>query len=219
MGVAVGDYDNDGYEDVFVAGVNRNQLFHNNGDGTFTDVTVKAGLEGVHPRLGKTWSISAGWFDYDNDGYLDLLVVNYVQWSPEHEPACFAGKIRGYCSPSGFEGEPSMLFHNNGDGTFTDVSEKSGIGKHVGKGMGVAFADYRSELFAVRFRRRALDAVPQQRRRNIHRCLGEVGNRQARGQGHGCGVRRLRRRRLHRRVCVKRHLPELPVSQQWRRHV
>src|SRR5579863_3016517 len=147
MGVAVGDYDNDGYEDVFVAGVNRNQLFHNNGDGTFTDVTVKAGLEGVHPRLGKTWSISAGWFDYDNDGYLDLIVVNYVQWSPEHEPACFVEKIRGYCSPAGYEGEPSMLFHNNGDGTFTDVSERSGIGKHVGKGMGVAFADYDGDGF------------------------------------------------------------------------
>ena len=147
MGVAVGDYDNDGYEDVFLAGVNRNQLFHNNGDGTFTNVTVKAGLEGIHPRLGKTWSISAGWFDYDNDGYLDLFVVNYVQWSPEHEPACFIGQIRGYCSPSGYEGEPSMLFHNNGDGTFTDVSEKSGIGKHVGKGMGVAFADYDSDGF------------------------------------------------------------------------
>jgi len=147
MGVAVGDYDNDGYEDVFVAGVNRNQLFHNNGDGTFTDVTVKAGLEGVHPRLGKTWSTSAGWFDYDNDGYLDLIVVNYVQWSPEHEPACFFDKIRGYCSPAGYEGEPSMLFHNNGDGTFTDVSERSGIGKHVGKGMGVAFADYDGDGF------------------------------------------------------------------------
>ena len=131
----------------FLASVNRNQLFHNNGDGTFTDVTVKAGLEGIHPRLGKTWSISAGWFDYDNDGYLDLFVVNYVRWSPDHEPACFIDKIRGYCSPSGYEGEPSMLFHNNGDGTFTDVSEKSGIGKHVGKGMGVAFADYDGDGF------------------------------------------------------------------------
>lgn len=148
MGVAIGDYDNDGYEDVFLAGVNRNQLFHNNGDGTFTDVTAKAGLEGIHPHLGKTWSISAGWFDYDNDGYLDLMVVNYVQWSPQHEPSCFFGKIRGYCSPSGYEGEPSMLFHNNGDGTFTDVSEKSGIGKHVGKGMGIAFADYDGDGFA-----------------------------------------------------------------------
>src|ERR1019366_5256718 len=157
MGVAVGDYDNDGYEDVFVAGVNRNQLFHNNGDGTFTDVTVKAGLEGVHPRLGKTWSISAGWFDYDNDGYLDLLVVNYVQWSPEHEPACFAGKIRGYCSPSGFEGEPSMLFHNKGDGTFSEVAILAGVaynedGKSIA-GMGADFKDIdndgRPDIFVV----------------------------------------------------------------------
>ncbi|HKD09924.1 MAG TPA: CRTAC1 family protein [Bryobacteraceae bacterium] len=147
MGIGVGDYDNDGYEDVFVAGVNQNQLFHNNGNGTFTDVTAKAGLAGVDPKLGKTWSVSAGWFDYDNDGYLDLIVVNYVRWSPENEPACFVEKIRGYCSPSGYEGDPSMLFHNNGDGTFTDVSDKSGIGRHVGKGMGVAFADYDGDGF------------------------------------------------------------------------
>ena len=147
MGVAAADYDNDGYEDVFVAGVNRNQLFHNNGDGTFTDVTIGARLTGVDHDGRKPWSVSAGWFDYDNDGYLDLIVVNYVRWSPENEPACFIEKIRGYCSPAGFEGEPSMLFHNNGDGTFTDVSEKSGIGKHVGKGMGVAFADYDGDGF------------------------------------------------------------------------
>jgi hypothetical protein len=147
MGVAVGDYNNDGYEDLFVTGVNRNQLFHNNGDGTFTEVSASVGLEGVHGALGNTWSVSAGWFDYDNDGYLDLMVINYVRWSPERESPCFVGKIRGYCSPAGYEGQPSILFHNNGNGTFTDVSERSGISRHVGKGMGVAFADYDGDGF------------------------------------------------------------------------
>ena len=142
MGVAAADYDNDGNVDLFVAGVNRNQLFHNNGDGTFTDVTGKAGLDGTDGKPGKTWSISAGWFDYDNDGLLDLIVINYVRWSIDREPACRSGNIRTYCSPDSYEGEPNMLFHNNGDGTFTDVSASSGIGGLIGKGMGVAFADY-----------------------------------------------------------------------------
>ncbi len=142
MGVAVGDYDNDGYEDLYVTGVNYNQLFHNNGDGTFTDVTEKAGLSGIDPKLGKMWAISAGWFDYDNDGLLDLFVVNYVRWSVGSEPPCSTNRIRAYCSPDSYQGLPNQLFHNNGDGTFTDVSEKSGISKHIGKGMGVAFADY-----------------------------------------------------------------------------
>ncbi len=147
MGVAAGDYDNDGYEDLYLAGVNHNQLFHNNGDGTFTDVTAKAGVAGIHPQFGKTWAISAGWFDYDNDGFLDLLVVNYVRWSAETEPACRVNEVRAYCSPDSYEGLPNFLFHNNGDGTFTDVSESSGIGKHIGKGMGVAFADYDGDGF------------------------------------------------------------------------
>ena len=147
MGVAAADYDNDGWVDLYVTGVNRNQLFHNNGDGTFTDVTEKAGLAGIHPKLGKTWSISAGWFDYDNDGRLDLFVTNYVNWSLETEPVCKAHDIIAYCSPNSYTGQPNMLFHNNGDGTFTDVSEASGIGKHVGKGMGVVFADYDGDGF------------------------------------------------------------------------
>jgi len=142
MGVAAADYDNDGWVDLYVTGVNRNQLFHNNGNGTFTDVTEKAGVAGIHPKLGKTWSISAGWFDYDNDGRLDLFVTNYVNWSLETEPVCKTRDIVAYCSPNSYTGQPNMLFHNNGDGTFTDVSEASGIGKHAGKGMGVVFADY-----------------------------------------------------------------------------
>jgi hypothetical protein len=147
MGVATADYDNDGNADLFIAGVNRNQLFHNNGDGTFTDVTAKAGLQGIHPKLGKTFSISAGWFDYDNDGLLDLIVINYIRWDIHNEPECKTGNFRAYCSPNSYQGEPDMLFHNNGDGTFTDVSESSGIGKLIGKGMGVAFADYDGDGF------------------------------------------------------------------------
>ena len=147
MGVAAADYDNDGWVDLFITGVNRNQLFRNNGDGTFTDVTEKAGVAGIHSKLGKTWSISAGWFDYDNDGRLDLFVANYVNWSLETEPLCKTRDIVAYCSPNSYTGQPNMLFHNNGDGTFTDVSEASGIGKHVGKGMGVVFADYDGDGF------------------------------------------------------------------------
>jgi len=142
MGVAAGDYDNDGCVDLYVAGVNYNQLFHNNCDGTFTDVTAKAGVEGIIPRLGKTWAISAGWFDYDNDGLLDLMVVNYVNWNLATEPPCVTAGVRAYCSPDNYSGQPNILYHNNGDGTFTDVSMKSGIGRVVGKGMGVTFADY-----------------------------------------------------------------------------
>ncbi len=151
MGAAAADYDNDGFTDLYVAGVNHNQLFHNNGDGKFADVTEKAGLQGVHPKYGKTWAISAGWFDYDNDGFLDLLVVNYVKWSFETEPPCSVNNIRAYCSPDSYEGLPNMLFHNNGDGTFTDVSEPSGIAKHIGKGMGVAFADYDGDGYTDAF--------------------------------------------------------------------
>ncbi len=147
MGVAAADYDNDGFTDLYVTGVNRNQLFHNNGNGTFTDVTAKAGVLGMIPKIGKAWSISAGWFDYDNDGLLDLIVINYVNWTLASEPACSIAGIRSYCSPGSFTGEPNLLYHNNGDGTFTDVSEKSGIGKLVGKGMGVAFADYDNDGF------------------------------------------------------------------------
>ena len=144
MGVAVGDYDNDGWEDLYVVGVNRNQLFHNNGDGTFTDVTEAAGLKGLDPQRGKTWSICAGWFDYDNDGWLDLFVVNYCVWGLDKDPFCgseFTG-VRAYCHPSKFAPLPDALYHNNRDGTFTEVSAVAGIRQQLGKGMGVAFADY-----------------------------------------------------------------------------
>jgi hypothetical protein len=142
MGVAVGDYDNDGWPDLFLANVNGNQLFHNNGDGTFTDVTAKAGLGGATHNGRKMWSISAGWFDYNRDGLLDLFVVNYVDWDPRYEPACVGLNGRGYCHPGSFAPLPNTLYRNNGDGTFTDVSAETGISAVLGKGMGVAFADY-----------------------------------------------------------------------------
>lgn len=136
-GVAVADFDNDGAADLFLAGVNRNTLYRNRGDGTFEDVTTAAGLE-----QSKYWSVSAGWFDYDNDGWLDLFVVNYVAWSPGQERPCMIGKVRTYCHPRYYQGLPNQLYHNNRDGTFTDVSRESGIASHIGKGMGLAFLDY-----------------------------------------------------------------------------
>jgi enediyne biosynthesis protein E4 len=147
MGVAAGDYDNDGFVDLYVTGVNHNQLFHNNGDGTFTDVTEKAGVGGMVPKLGKAWSVAAGWLDYNNDGLLDLFVVNYLNYSIQTATPCMQQGLAAYCSPVDFLGTPNILYRNNGDGTFTDVSEQSHISKYVGKGMGLAFADYDNDGF------------------------------------------------------------------------
>ena len=147
MGVAAGDYDNDGFVDLYVTGVNRNQLFHNNGDGTFTDVTEKAGVGGMVPKIGKAWSVAAGWFDYNNDGRLDLFVVNYLNYSIKNAALCVQQGLPVYCSPVDFLGTPNILYRNNGDGTFTDVSEQSHISQYVGKGMGLAFADYDNDGF------------------------------------------------------------------------
>ena len=142
MAAAVGDYDNDGWDDLFIAGVNRNILYHNNHDGTFSDSTRRSGL--AADGATKPWSISAGWFDYDNDGWLDLFVVNYCQWAPDKDPYCGENKpgYRAYCHPKLYKGLPNALYRNNRDGTFTDVSAVSGIGAHIGKGMAVTFADY-----------------------------------------------------------------------------
>ena len=142
MGVAVGDYDNDGFPDIFVAGVNRNILYHNRGDGTFEDVTEKAHLGGVDPHYGKLWSVSAAWVDVDNDGWLDLVVTNYVQWDAQHEPVCGSPQQQLYCRPDAYHDTPNQLFRNNHDGTFTDITASSGLGAYLGKGMGVAVADY-----------------------------------------------------------------------------
>ena len=140
FGVAAADFDNDGHIDLFVAGMPSSKLYRNRGDGSFEDVTSKAGVQNR-----QQWPVSAGWFDYDNDGHLDLFVVNYVRWDPQSEPFCgdtVEHKYRTYCHPKHYQGLPNTLFRNNGDGIFTDVSEATGILRHVGKGMGVAFADY-----------------------------------------------------------------------------
>jgi hypothetical protein len=143
MGVAVGDYDNDGRPDLFVANVTGNQLFHNNGDGTFTDVTTKAGVAGAHHNGRKMWSVGAGWFDYNNDGLLDLFVVNYCQWEVNKDPYCALKEgLRAYCHPNQYAPLYNTLYRNNGDGTFTDVSRETGIAAALGKGMSVSFADY-----------------------------------------------------------------------------
>jgi enediyne biosynthesis protein E4 len=141
MGAAAADYDNDGWTDLYVTGVNRNILYHNNRDGTFTDVTQKAGVTGISGGK-KLWSVSAAWVDYDNDGLLDLFVTNYLDWTPENSRVCGAPGKRLSCLPSLYKGEPNILYHNNGDGTFTDVSDATGITKCIGKGMGVAIADF-----------------------------------------------------------------------------
>jgi hypothetical protein len=143
MGAAVGDYDGDGFDDLYVTGFGANTLYRNNGDGTFRDVTARAGV------AGSGWSASAGFFDFDNDGKLDLFVTRYVVWSFEDNRYCGEKKpgFRAYCHPDNFEGTTSLLFRNNGDGTFTDVSAKAGIASAVGKGLGVSFADYDQDGF------------------------------------------------------------------------
>ncbi len=142
LGVVTGDYDNDGYTDIFVAGLRRNTLFHNNGDGTFTDVTERSGLSPRDPRYGTLWAVAAAFVDYDRDGWLDLFVSNYCVWDPEKEPTCGNPSAPDYCHPKEYQGLPNSLFHNNRDGTFTDVSVPSGIRAHVGKGMGIGVADF-----------------------------------------------------------------------------
>ncbi len=142
VGVAIGDYDNDGYEDIFVSGVYRNTLYHNNGDGTFTDVTEKAGLAQPDKQYGPLWSVGAAWVDVNNDGLLDLFVVNYMSWNVNKEPPCsFNGKPE-YCHPKFYKETANQLFLNKGNGKFVDISAESGIRAHPGKGMGVGIADY-----------------------------------------------------------------------------
>jgi len=140
MGVAVGDYDNDGYPDLYVTSYGKNVLYHNNGDGTFTDVTAKAGV------AAGGWSVSAGFFDYDNDGKLDLFVTRYMEWDTQHSKDC-GGSFHTYCPPGEFPRTTDVLYHNRGGGTFEDVSQGSGIASKKGHGLGVAFADYDGDGF------------------------------------------------------------------------
>jgi enediyne biosynthesis protein E4 len=138
MGVAVGDYDNDGYDDLFVTAYGQNHLFHNNNDGTFTDVTKGAGLLGP-----KEFSTSAAWVDYDKDGHLDLVVGNYVQWTPETDLYCtLDGKSKSYCTPESYKGTSVRLWHNRGNGTFEDLTQGAGLGDSTSKTLGVAVLDF-----------------------------------------------------------------------------
>jgi hypothetical protein len=142
MGVAVGDYNNDGHEDLFVVGVHGNHLYRNNGNGTFTDVTEAAGLN--LPAVRGLWAIAAAWIDYDGDGKLDLFISNCCDWAPGLDPICggMTAETRRYCPPGKYRAESMQLFHNNGDGTFTEVTEKGPLTEVLGKGMGIAVADF-----------------------------------------------------------------------------
>ena len=141
QGVAVADYDGDGFPDIYVTQYGRNILYHNNGDGTFTDVTDKAGV------AASGWSSSAVWFDYDNDGKLDLFVCQFVEFSKEKNKDCRVGEDakRGYCIPHVYRPTANWLFHNNGDGTFTDVSKSCGVAEHLGKAWGVVATDINND--------------------------------------------------------------------------
>ena len=162
MGVAVGDYDNDGNADLYVTGLGGNVLYHNNGNGTFSDVTGKAGAGGAG------WSSSACFLDYDKDGYLDIIAVRYLEWDFRSSIWCGdpQAKERSYCHPDHFKPATHLVYHNRGDGTFVDVSQASGIGKSPGKGLGIAFNDFDRDGWpdvAV-----ANDSFPQQLFRNKH---------------------------------------------------
>src|SRR6202011_3966095 len=138
MGVTVADYNNDGFPDILITAVGQNRLFQNTGKGHFVDVTEKAGLGGRN-----SFSTSALWFDYDRDGHLDLFVCNYVQWAPEHDIFCSVdGKHKSYCTPEAYRGSTCWLFRNRGNGTFEDVTAKSGIFDTSSKSLGAAMLDY-----------------------------------------------------------------------------
>jgi tetratricopeptide (TPR) repeat protein len=143
MGAASADFDNDGFPDLFVAGVGRNFLYRNLGNGTFRDVTAEARVSRPHSKYGPMWSIHGAWTDFDADGWLDLFVVNYCVWDPASEPYCGekGEGLRTYCHPRHYAPLPNQLFRNNRDGTFSDVSIESGVASHLGKGMGAAVGD------------------------------------------------------------------------------
>jgi hypothetical protein len=141
LGVAVGDYDNDGFDDIFVSALGQSHLFHNNGNGTFTDVTESAGMWGPGE-----FSTSAAWVDYDRDGKLDLVVANYVQWSEQTDLYCtIDGVHKSYCTPDSYKGASVRLWHNLGGGKFEDVTQKAGLGDPTSKSLGIAILDYNGD--------------------------------------------------------------------------
>ena len=142
MGVAAGDYDNDGHEDLFICNAGRDALYHNNGDGTFTDVTEGSGLD---HKPANVLSVGAAWFDYDNDGLLDLIVSTYTEWTPQADRRCQMGNSEIYCSPAVYKSVSQRLYHNLGHGHFEDVTDPSGIGRALGKGMGIDIADFNGD--------------------------------------------------------------------------
>lgn len=141
-GAAAGDFDNDGWTDLFVCSTKKNALFHNNGKGVFVDVTDQSGLGRTPPN---TLSMQGAWFDYDNDGLLDLVLSNYTLWTPETDQRCANGLVEVYCHPKTYVRVPHRLYHNLGNGRFEDVTEKSGFGKSLGKGMGIGIADFNED--------------------------------------------------------------------------
>lgn len=149
MGVAAADYDNDGFEDLYITGYPSSALFHNNGDGTFTNVTNRAGVN----NSGR-WGAGAAWFDFDRDGYLDLIVTNYAKFSFDDPKKCEVNGVRAYCAQKAYQGMPLALFHNNRNGTFTDVSQSSGLSTQIGRGLGVVAVDVNgdgwTDLFVAR---------------------------------------------------------------------
>ena len=162
MGVAVGDYNNDGFPDILVTCVGQNRLFKNTGKGTFLDVTQKSGLGGR-----QAMSTSALWFDFDRDGLLDLFVCNYVRWSPEHDVFCsLDGKHKSYCTPEAYRGETCWLFHNKGNGVFEDITAKSGVFDSSSKSLGVAMLDYDQDGWPDLLV--ANDTQPNKLYRNLH---------------------------------------------------
>ena len=206
-GVATGDFDNDGFTDLFVAGLKANVLYRNKGDGSFEDVTGKAGLAKPDPDYGTLWSVAAAFFDYDKDGDLDLFVSNYVIWDPKTEPLCGPQGIHDYCHPNNYKGLPNSLYRNEGNGTFTDVSKASGIRAVDRQGHGPGRRGLRPGRLPRRVRGERHGAqlsLPQPRQRHLR------GDRLRRGRrlsgvgpaavGDGRRRPRPRRRRQARRL-------------------